>query len=92
MVDLAAHLLDTKASKFNPNKFKDKYESALKALVKRKAAGKTIEVPQAEERERESNVIDLMDALKQSLGRRKPAKAAMKAKRSRTRGSKRKAA
>jgi Ku protein len=90
MVDLAAHLLDTKASKFNPDKFKDKYETALKALVKRKAAGKTIVVPEAEEGE--NNVIDLMDALKQSLGRRKPAKAAKKAKRSRTLGSKRKAA
>ena len=74
MVDLAAHLLDTKASKFNPDKFKDKYETALKALVKRKAAGKTIEVPEA--REEESNVIDLMDALKQSLGRKKSAKPA----------------
>jgi Ku protein len=69
MVDLAAHILDKKASKFDPHKFKDKYETALKALVKRKAAGKTIEVP--EETEKESNVIDLMDALKQSLGRKK---------------------
>ena len=85
MVDLAAHLLDTKASKFNPDKFKDKYEAALKALVKRKAAGKTIEVPEAKE---ESNVIDLMDALKQSLGKRKPAKSA----RAKARGRKRKAA
>ena len=33
-VDLAAHILDTKASKFDPQKFKDKYEPALKALVK----------------------------------------------------------
>jgi len=41
------------------------------ALVKRKAAGKTIEVP--EEKEKESNVIDLMEALKQSLGRKKAA-------------------
>ncbi len=68
MVDLAAHILDTKSAKFDPHKFKDKYETALKALVKRKAAGKTIEAP-AEARE-ESNVIDLMDALKRSLGRR----------------------
>jgi Ku protein len=73
MVDLAAHILDTKASKFDPNKFKDKYDNALKALVKRKAAGKTIEVP--EEKEDESNVIDLMDALRQSLGRRHVGKA-----------------
>ena len=69
MVDLAAHILDTKTSKFDPRKFKDKYEIALKALVKRKAAGKTIEVPK--EKEEESNVIDLMDALKQSLGHKK---------------------
>jgi Ku protein len=69
MTDLAAHILDTKASKFDPHKFKDKYEAALKSLVKRKAAGKTIEAP--EERAEESNVIDLMDALKQSLGRKK---------------------
>jgi DNA end-binding protein Ku len=69
MVDLAAHILDTKASKFDPHKFKDKCETALKALVKRKAAGKTIEVTQ--EKEEQSNVVDLMDALKQSLGRKK---------------------
>jgi DNA end-binding protein Ku len=69
MVDLAAHILDTKASKFDPHRFKDKYEIALKALVKRKAAGRTIEVP--DEKEDEGNVIDLMDALKQSLGQKK---------------------
>ena len=76
MVDLASHILDKKASKFDPDKFKDKYEAALKALVKRKAAGKTIEVP--EEKEEESNVIDLMDALKQSLGRKKAATSSQK--------------
>jgi DNA end-binding protein Ku len=80
MVDLAAHILDTKASKFNPDKFKDKYETALKALVKRKAAGKTIEV--LEEREEGSNVIDLMDALKQSLGRKKAAKSSARGRKS----------
>jgi len=68
MIDLAAHILDSKSAKFDPDKFKDKYETALKALVKRKAAGKTIEAPAEEPAE--SNVIDLMDALKRSLGRR----------------------
>src|SRR5579871_6731028 len=67
MIDLAAHILDTKSAKFDPDKFKDKYETALKALVKRKAAGKTIET--AAEEQEPSNVIDLMDALKRSLGR-----------------------
>jgi DNA end-binding protein Ku len=90
MVDLAEHLLDTKAAKFNPDKFKDKYETALRTLVKRKASGKTIEVPEA--REEDSNVIDLMDALKQSLGHKRSSKAAKTAKRSKAHGRKRKAA
>src|SRR5436305_3588468 len=71
MIDLAAHILDSKAAKFDPHKFKDKYETALRALVKRKAAGKTIEAP--DEAEKPSNVIDLMDALKRSLGQRSAA-------------------
>jgi Ku protein len=88
MVKLASHILDTKASKFNPGKFKDKYEAALKALVKRKAAGKTIEVP--EEKEDRGNVIDLMEALKRSLKGNKSA--ATLAKRKRSGARKRKAA
>jgi Ku protein len=71
MVDLAAHIVDSKSGKFDPDKFRDKYETALKALVKRKAAGKVIEAPEPEEKE--SNVIDLMDALKRSLGKRSAA-------------------
>lgn len=65
MIALAGHILDTKAAHFAPSKFKDEYEDALKALVRRKAAGKPIEIPRREERP--SNVISLMDALKQSL-------------------------
>jgi DNA end-binding protein Ku len=65
MIELASHILDTKAAHFDPSKFKDEYENALKTLVRRKAAGKTIKV---EERgEKTGNVINLMDALKQSL-------------------------
>jgi len=65
MVSLASHILDTKAGHFDPAKFKDEYELALRKLVKRKAAGKTIEPP--EEKEDRSNVIDLMEALRQSV-------------------------
>ena len=72
MIDLAAHILDTKAAKFDPKKFKDKYETALKKLVKRKAAGKTIEAPEREEAPEEAG--DLMEALRQSLGRRPSAR------------------
>jgi DNA end-binding protein Ku len=65
MIELARHILDSKATHFDPSTFKDSYENALKALVKRKAAGKPIKVEKMEERP--SNVVSLMDALKQSL-------------------------
>ncbi len=65
MVDLASHILDKKAGRFDTSQFKDEYELALRKLVKRKASGKTIEPP--EEREDGGNVIDLMEALRQSL-------------------------
>ncbi|MEA2865703.1 MAG: end-binding protein Ku [Bradyrhizobium sp.] len=65
MIELAGHILDTKAAHFDPSKFKDEYETALKTLVKRKAAGKPVKA--AEPEERPDNVISLMDALKQSL-------------------------
>src|SRR5215218_2296347 len=65
MVELAGHILKTKAAHFKPEKFKDDYENALKALVRRKAAGKPVKA--AEREERPDNVVNLMDALKQSL-------------------------
>lgn len=65
MIELATHILDSKAAHFDPKKFKDEYESALKTLVKRKAAGKPVKV--VEKEEKEDNVINLMDALKASL-------------------------
>lgn len=65
MIELAGHILETKAAHFDPKKFKDDYETALRALVKRKASGKSIKLPEPEEKE--SNVVSLMDALKQSL-------------------------
>jgi Ku protein len=65
MVELAGHILVTKAAHFDPSKFKDEYEGALKTLVRRKAAGKPVKT--AEPEERPSNVINLMDALQQSL-------------------------
>jgi Ku protein len=65
MIDLAVHILDSKAAHFDPSKFKDEYETALKTLVKRKAAGKPVKV--VEKEEKPDNVINLMDALKASL-------------------------
>jgi DNA end-binding protein Ku len=65
MIELASHILDTKTAHFDPSKFKDEYEDALKALVRRKASGKPLKAPAREEKA--DNVINLMDALKQSL-------------------------
>jgi DNA end-binding protein Ku len=65
MIELASHILDTKAAHFDPSKFKDEYENALKALVRRKASGKPIKVSEREEKL--DNVVNLMDTLKASL-------------------------
>lgn len=69
MVELASHILDRKAGRFDPGEFKDEYELALRKLVKRKAAGHTIERPQQEPAP--TNVINLMDALRKSMKHRK---------------------
>lgn len=76
MIELATHILDSKAAHFDPSKFKDDYESALKTLVKRKAAGKPIKA--APKEEKSDNVVSLMDALKASLkgGGKAPSKRA----------------
>jgi DNA end-binding protein Ku len=79
MLELAMHIVDTKRGKFEPLKFEDEYEDALQELLKKKQKGEKIE--RAKEPAR-SNVINLMDALRQSVKserasgeRRKPEKA-----------------
>ena|SRR6516164_5092905 len=68
-VKTSAHILDRKAGHFDPGEFKDEYEPALRKLVKRKAAGHTIEAPATPEPP--SNVVNIMDALRDSLKRKK---------------------
>lgn len=64
MIDLAVHIVETKTGHFKPQQFKDQYEDALKDLLRRKQKGEKIERP----KERApSNVINLMDALRQSV-------------------------
>jgi DNA end-binding protein Ku len=77
MLDLASHIVESKAGHFSPERFEDQYEDALKELLKKKQSGQKIEAP----REREpSKVVNLMDALRRSVeteraggDRRKPA-------------------
>jgi DNA end-binding protein Ku len=64
MLDLASHIVNSKAGHFDPEKFEDRYEDALKELLKRKQEGKPIERPQERE---PTNVVNLMDALRRSV-------------------------
>ena len=45
MVSLAAHILESKATKFDPGKFQDVYEKALRKLVQPKAKGHPLKPP-----------------------------------------------
>lgn len=64
MLQLAEHILDTKKAKFDPEKFEDRYETALKKLIAAKQSGKK---PPAAPEPQPSNVINLMDALRRSV-------------------------
>ena len=48
MLDLASHIVKTKAGHFEPSKFEDQYQDALKELLKGKQEGKPIERPSAQ--------------------------------------------
>jgi DNA end-binding protein Ku len=65
MLDLARHIVNQKAGHFEPDKFEDQYETALLDLINQKRAGKPIT---AKARPRGENVVDLMDALRKSIG------------------------
>ena len=74
MLDLAKHIVNQKAGRFEPEKFEDHYETALIDLINKKRAGKPIT---PKERPASTNVVDLMEALRRSVGNEAaPAKAA----------------
>jgi DNA end-binding protein Ku len=64
MLDLAKHILQTKKGAFDPAKFQDRYERALKQLIAAKQAGKKPPTPTSPE---PTNVVNLMDALRRSV-------------------------
>jgi len=81
MVEIASKIIDQLEGPFDPSQFTDRYEDALRELIKEKEKGHTITAP---EEPKEAEVIDLMDALKRSLGqsggaRRPPARSKAKA-------------
>jgi DNA end-binding protein Ku len=75
MVDIARKIIEQQEGAFEPEKFEDRYETALRDLIRRKEKGEKLVTAEPVE---EDNVIDLMEALKKSLktkGRAMPAKA-----------------
>jgi DNA end-binding protein Ku len=81
MMDLAKHIVETKSGHFEPEKFEDHYEDALKELIEKKSKGVKIEAPREQA---PAKVINLMDALRRSVkeerqnGRKQSAKRSKK--------------
>ena len=73
MLDLASALIEQKSGAFDPSEFKDRYQEAVVEMVKAKVKGQEPVIATAPER---GKVINLMDALRQSLDadRKPPAK------------------
>jgi DNA end-binding protein Ku len=95
MLDLAKHIIEKMTGKFEPDQFEDRYENALIELIRSKQKGMPIK-PQPTHRQ--TNVINLMDALRRSVEgakgepERAPAKKApTKTRASRAKGKARKA-
>ena len=64
MISIAERIIEQQAGPFDPSQFVDRYEEALKAMIDQKQRG---EKPVQATETKESNVIDLMAALRASL-------------------------
>lgn len=70
MVALAVQLIDRQTATFRPGDMEDRYEARLREVIKAKLDGAEVSVPEEEGRD---NVVDLMSALRRSLGEPKQA-------------------
>jgi DNA end-binding protein Ku len=67
MIQLATQLIDRQTGKYDPADIEDRYETRLRAVIEAKMKGEGIEPEDTAEPDR-SNVVDLMAALRKSLG------------------------
>ena len=74
-LDLAIQIIDQRTNEaFEPAKYEDEVKAKVMDLIQQKIDGQDIAVPPEEEPE--AKIVDLMEALKASVGDRKPAKRA----------------
>jgi DNA end-binding protein Ku len=84
MLKLAQHILQSKATDFDPSQFADHYEEAVVAMLKKKQAGITVSREHAAPRLQ--NAVNLMEALRRSIAEEKTASTPPKKGRKRTEG------
>ncbi len=65
MLQIAEKIIEQQDAKFDPSRFTDRYEDALRELIAKKKKGQPV-VSEAPEQD-EEKVVDLMEALKKSL-------------------------
>lgn len=68
MVKLAEQLVERQVAAFHPSDMEDRYEARLREIIEAKLHGEGVRA-EAAPIQRQDNVVDLMAALKQSLGR-----------------------
>lgn len=69
LLDLATELIERKAAPFDPSVFEDRYSEALKDLIEAKVQKRATVTVGEEEQPQGAKVIDLVEALKQSVRR-----------------------
>jgi DNA end-binding protein Ku len=77
MMQLAEHIVKTKSGHFEPEAFEDQYEAALREIIEKKSKGIRIEAPTSRV---PTKVINLMDALRNSVKAEQPTNKAKRGK------------
>jgi DNA end-binding protein Ku len=81
-IELGASLIENMSDGFNPDKYRDEYRERVQAMLDEKSKGREITIA-APEAPRHGRIIDLMQALKQSIEKARPKRKATPARRKR---------
>jgi DNA end-binding protein Ku len=81
-IELGATLIENMSDGFKPDKYRDEYRERVQAMLEEKSKGQEITVA-APEAPRHAQIIDLMQALKQSIKKVRPEQKVIPARRKR---------